>query len=59
MSSEGIFVVTEEGLLPVQGIMQDAQGIYYVSLPLGYWKCRNGHPNPPWRLTCAVPGCNG
>lgn len=59
VSEDGIFVIENGELSPVCGIMQDSEGLYSLKLPLGYWKCRNGHPNPPWNATCAVPGCRG
>lgn len=57
MSHEGIFVPVNGEIVPVEGIMQDSGGMYYLGL--GYWICTHGHPNPPWRLKCLVPGCPG
>ena len=39
----------------VSEILEDEKGIYVNSVSF-WWVCRNGHPNPPWRIICMV--CN-
>lgn len=52
---EGIFVEIARTLYQVSQICQDEHG-FFVPHAEFWWKCPNGHPNPPWRLSCQVCG---
>ncbi len=56
-----IYVKFEQTWVPVKRLSADTKG-YYVfyneneedesDLPFGFWKCSNGHVNPPWKFVC-------
>ncbi|NGX60575.1 MAG: hypothetical protein K940chlam9_00036 [Chlamydiae bacterium] len=51
--NEAIFINTPEGIVEVQGIFQDDQGIFYLK-PTLYWTCKKcGYSgNPAWTKYC-------
>lgn len=53
ITSEGIFVLFEGEKMPVQAIIEDDQGIYYLFPPKFTWTCGNcKEKNAPWRVLC-------
>jgi hypothetical protein len=55
INTEGLFVEVTGNLYQVAQICQDEAG-FYIPHAEFWWKCPNGHPNPPWRLICQVCG---
>ena len=55
-----IFIQMENEWVPIQRISVDGRGyhVYSTDLPLGFWICRNGHPNYPWNLVCSTCGAH-
>ena len=58
VGTNGMFVDFGGDFCRVSEILEDENGMYVRDVGF-WWRCRNGHPNPPWRVTCQVPGCNG
>jgi len=55
ITPEGMYVLFNGEPFQVAEILQDENGIYVRHLGF-YWRCKNGHPNPPWNLVCWVCG---
>jgi hypothetical protein len=55
VNAEGIFIEISGNLYQVSQICQDESGFFVPRVDF-WWRCVNGHPNPPWRLTCQVCG---
>lgn len=56
MDSDKMYIYFDEAFVPIPAIFSDDKGIYITTQKWGFWYCQNGHPNPPWRLVCAVCG---
>lgn len=54
IEGKDIFVYLNESWTKATALHTDTNGIYVMMVDS--WKCRDGHPNPPWATRCWTCG---